>query len=130
MTLSCYVFVGADSAEEARTRVEDWLIEYHGREFYDGYDVGEAVHLDTIPVEYFDKELCRVEDNLARFRENADSSRCDRLYEGQNLMSAASILLEHLCPEMPWFNTVCWDWTVPDAEEAWEAWAVMTTFHY
>jgi hypothetical protein len=130
------VFTCAEDKEDARDSVESWLDEYLGREFYDGYRIGETVHRSEIHHSYFDKEWTRVEDMLDRQREEAEKYRRgkDRQGEGQAHHIAANILLERLCPEMPWFNRDTWDWSLPDKDGELEGeqdnwWAIEVTFH-
>jgi hypothetical protein len=134
----CYVFTRAEDGRDARESVESWLDEYLGREFYDGFEVGSAQRRSEMRDKYIDRRYADVSYLLDRKREEADKAKLtkDRQGEGWAHHTVANILLERLCPEMPWFNKEAWDWSLPDKDgrlhgnppDNW--WAVEVRFDY
>ena len=137
--VSIYVFISASDKDAAVSRVQSFLEESCGREFFDGF---EAVEDDVILASGLTPDYIRKGDEAAadllqhhRKRAAECAEAGDKHGEGYALMSAGEILAEHLCSDMPWFNLDYWDWTVPceshaPAEPGHNWYAVMVEFHY
>jgi hypothetical protein len=133
-----YLFIAAENKQDAMGDVESELEERQKGEFYKHFDIveDETKPVSEIPDEFIKEKLGCVEDLLRRKREEAGAERVagNREGEGHALLTAAEILCEFFCEEMPWFNTNRWSWSVPrergvDMRPGDEWWAVMVKFY-
>jgi hypothetical protein len=134
-----YLFTSAPSKDEAADKIERWLEEYAGREFYEGWDIEKdgIVPVSALSKEFVDKELAEVEvfrgeKAMEALQAEADG---DRFRQGCALRHVSDILCEHLCGDMPWYNTEHCSWHVPGEKDRLENpddtwWAVKTAFYY
>jgi hypothetical protein len=143
--VSSYCFVFADGKEAAVRRLERWVEDYAGKEFYDGYVVklDQTVLFDMLSTDYLDKERARVEDSIGYWRTDAGIAwkSGNRRREAYAMRHASDLLDEKLCDAMPYFNIECFDYTLPSVLDPSEVrhwfnptkdgqwWAVMVDFH-
>jgi hypothetical protein len=138
MNLCAYVFTLADNAEDAKWKVERWMEENEGNEFYDFADFEDPstpLLIGDVPVhelkeawERVEKQLPIIEGDIARYKASGD-----RLMEGYSHIRYGNILNENLCSDMPYFNMEDWDWSVPNKTIGREGslwYAVEVVFHY
>jgi len=76
---------------------------------------GNCIKLCDISVEYIQNRLRIVEDELSyhRKREEKCRSNNDRRYEGRAAYVISKILRETFCKDMPWFNLIDNNWSIP-----------------
>jgi hypothetical protein len=135
-----YIFTAAENAYEAADQVDRWLEDNWDREFYRRYDVErDDVHavLD-MDGSFFYGKRSDVDNILRSQRKEAETANAsgDKSMEGKALRNISDILLESMCPDMPWFNMERYDWKVPDEDDEKhlmgnDRWfAVMVKFYY
>ena len=138
--IGVYIFTAAENADDAWYQVESWLEDNLGREFYSKFDVEQDNIQAVLDMEatYFDSQRSHVEGTLRSQRKDAETANVkgDRNREGTALKVISNILLENMCPSMPWFNSETYDWQVPNNDDEKhltgnDCWyAVMVKFYY
>ena len=119
--INAYIFTTAEDIYDAGYLVESWLEDNWDREFYRKFDI-ELENVQAVldmDKAYFDSKRSHVEDILQSQREEAETAKSsgDRNSEGNALKVVSDILLEAMCPSMPWFNSETYDWKAPDNDD-------------
>jgi hypothetical protein len=133
-TVSVYCFICAKSREIAVNVVNGWLENRRDKEFYAYFTVqegtGDTQLLSDLPDDYFTEIYTASQSLLRQFRENAEEMRKtgNRRGEARALRCASELLLENICPAMPWYNLESMDFFLPSDRQGW--WAVMVDFYY
>jgi hypothetical protein len=129
--VSVYCFAETEDKKELIHRVNFFLEGRLGNEFYDGYTVREdnVRPLSDLFSDYLTKGYSRCRNLTRRLRKEALEMReaGNRLAEARAMRRASDLLYENLCPDMPWFNIECVDFSVPSEPSQWGA--VMADFH-
>ena len=138
--IDAYIFTAAENAEDAGHQVECWLEDSWDQEFYRKFDVKREDVQAVLDMNeaFFSGKRFYMEDFLQRQREEVETARADgdRNTEGNALKVVSEILLESMCPSMPWFNSETYDWQVPASDDekhlmGQDRWyAVMVKFFY
>jgi hypothetical protein len=133
-----YLFITAESKEDAVSEIECRLDEWSGREFYEGYEIveEETVPVSEIPDGFISNGKDRIQALLQSSRVEAETRRVagKRFDEGRALRVVSDILCEYFCEVMPWFNINSWSWQVPKERDKYirpedDYWAVMVRFY-
>jgi len=143
MHLHCYMITLAESAEDAKSTVEDWIEEHFEREFYDygGLEKGEEVvllseireRLEAEKAEEVNRLIPEIENEIQKWKESGNRSM-----EGYSYVRYGNVLQESFCPDMPFFNINDWDWSLPefvpkdcgDPESQYDWYAVKVDLHF
>jgi hypothetical protein len=130
----------AEDAENAKSKIEGWIEDYAGREFFDSGKVSEskAVLLSEIQSELeegkleVNRLLPIIENDIAGYKTSGT-----RGMEGYCHKRYGRILDEDLCSDMPFFNQEYWDWSIPTEVPKFEGktldmqwFAVMASLHH
>jgi hypothetical protein len=120
-----YFITEGEDKEEARDNVAHWLSDYLGREFYEGYEVSDTDIKRVHEVEpgFFEKALYDREKLAVYYRSKIEyyAEKQDRFMTGRNHVCLGHILMGSFCEDMPFWNLLKEDWTLPEPDN----WAVM-----
>ena len=121
--LRCLLFYYVASADRAKEDCEQDLKNWQDKEFYSDFMVGNVLPYEDVSpdlIEHLRSEHEAKRDSLAKELYSAfylsysqNSQKLSKLEYGLLLKKLGVIMAEELCEEMPWFNIVDCDWSLP-----------------